>query len=344
MEGKVNYDEVALELSKQLLGTPQQALDAAYKLGSLGKRAVPLCSDLLQRSEDEQVRYYCVLALSRMRDKGAAQALLPLVADEKADAAQRELAINAVSGESLEEGVPALSKVAKSEANGVLRFKALLALSIMPTAWATSEELYVKALADARDDVRQLAAKVCHQVATVKIYYRSGEPALLELSEKDPVIPVRCNAIAALARMKSQLAVPVWIRLLGDPQTPEPVAQQALKGLTLSTGVPLRDAKAAQTWWEKYGQERYKNPKALLLDADVLKLMEAEAAERKAKEEEAARAAQGNPPRTEPQPGSRDPQPVPADPQPGARDPKKLPVLPDDQPEDKPFKGAVMGE
>lgn len=322
MSGKVDYDEVALDLAKRLTGPQHDALDAATKLGNLGKRAVPLCADLMEKSKDTQVRYYAILALSRVRHKSAAQALLPLVSNEKEERSLREMAIGSVSAEGIDEGIAPLQKVAKDDPDGALRFKALLALSVMPTAWAPSEALFVKGLTDERDDIRQLAAKVCHQVAAVKIYYRSGEPALLKLAEEDSVIPVRCNAIAALARMQSRMGVNTFVKLLTDPQTPAPVAQQALRGMQLVTGVSLRDAAATQAWWEKFGKDRYKDAKPLLLDAEVLKQIEAEQAQR---EGEAKNKSEEPPAEVQPK------RPV-------------LKAIPDDAPSDKPFTGATMGE
>lgn len=267
--GRANLDEIILTLVGQLSKGHVAARDAAMKLGQMGSqnkmaaRIVPVLADVMNQAASEEVKHYAIVALSMIRDPSAARALLPLLEDKKAAPELRLLAVNAVSSADLEEGLKPLQNAATEDENGDVRFKALLALSVMPSAWKNCEKIFVERLSDPRDDVRQLAAKTCFQVATLKIYYYSSEPQLLELAEKDSIPQVRLNAIAALARMKSRLAVAMLVRILSDAGTSDLLAKQALGAAQNLTGVPFRNKEGTQTWWEKYGKTEYEKAKPL---------------------------------------------------------------------------------
>ena len=316
-----DLSEIIASLVAQLAKSKTEAYDAALKLGQMGGRAVPVLVDALTRAESEQVKYYVVLALSRVRDKSGAQALLPMLKNENLHVSLRLMAIDAVAGADLAEGVPDLKELAVKSPEGDVRFKALLALSVMLGAWSDCEELFTKGMGDERDDIRQLCAKVCYQAASKKIIYFSAETKLLELAEKDPLLPVRANALAALARMNSKRAAGVCIRVLADGSTPQILAQQALNSLKLVSGVPLKNAEAALSWWEKFGKERYENAPLLLRPKEALRESAAEKeGPAKPKPEVAAPAEEKK-----------------------GKEQKKLPVAPMDE-EKSGFRGAAMGE
>lgn len=329
-----NIDDVVAGLITQFSKTKNEAMDAATKLAQMGRRSVPILADVLATTKEPQVRFYCTYALSQIRDATAAKMLLPLILDDKADTPMRLMAIGAVSGADLDEGVKPLQQVAATaEADSDLRFKALLALSVMIKSWGESEKLFVAGLGDTRDDIRQLSCKVCYQAAAVKIFYRSGEPKLIELAGKDPIPQVRGNAIAALARMKSKRAVAVLIGILGNTNELSSITKQALAATQNITGVPIRDAASAATWWEKFGKAEYENAPWLLRPEDVEKekqlALEKEKQQAMPQKEKETAAAQ--PAETEKPPARRPPPPA-----------NKSGLQP--LPEDKPFIGIPMGE
>ena len=131
MSRKVSYDEVIGELVKQFDRGQARALDAATKLSSMGRKAVPILANVMMKHKDLKVRQYAAMALGRIRHKSAARALLPHLKDEKADKTMRLIAIGAVSAEGLDEAIGELKKIAKKTEDGDLRFKTLLALSVM---------------------------------------------------------------------------------------------------------------------------------------------------------------------------------------------------------------------
>jgi len=323
--GRANLDEIVMTLVGQLSKGHVEARDAAMKLGQMGSqgkmaaRIVPVLADVMNKATSEQVKHYAIVALSLIRDPSAARVLLPLLEDKKADPNLRLLAVNAVGSADLEEGLKPLQVAATEDESGDLRFKALMALSVMPTAWKSSEKIFVERLSDPRDDVRQLAAKTCHQVATLKIYYFSAEPKLLELAEKDSIPQVRFNAIAALARMKSRLAVAMLIRVLGDAGTSDLLAKQTLGAAQNLTGVPFRNKDGALTWWEKYGKAEYEKAKPLQPEKRELP------PDPKAP---ATKTPEAKTPETKTSAAAEEP---------------KLPKVPDDQKaKDMPFDGVIM--
>ena len=125
------------------------------------------------------------------------------------------------------------------------------------------EEIYFKGLSDERDDIRQLSAKVCFQLATRKIIFYSAETKLVKMAEKDHVLKVRANAMFALARYKSRLAVPVLIKVMSNEDAPDLAFKAAFRSLKVITGNPFPDKKAATQWWENEGKALYKDAKPL---------------------------------------------------------------------------------
>lgn len=350
MNSKANMDDIVIGLIGQFSKSKTEAMDAAVKLGQMGRRTIPILADVLASTKNEAVRYYCTYSLSMIRDISAAKILLPLVTDEKADPNTRIMAIGAVGGAELEEGIKPLQQIATTDANGDLRFKALMALSVMIKSWNESEKIFADGLGDARDDVRQLCCKVCYQAAAVKIFYRGAEPKLLELSEHDSIPAVRINAIAALARMKSKRLVPVLIRIIGNGNELASLQKQALAAAQNVTGVPFRNAESAKTWYEKFGKTEYENAAPLITPEEKARI-EKERAEAEAKAREAP------PPKV---PGTQDPdaskvasgertpeKPVvetePRRPPPKRTGTKTAQPL-QDFPEDKPFTGVPIGD
>jgi len=254
---------VVMMLVKQLSKSETEARDAAMKLAQVGRTAVPILADLLERPPNDQVRYYAVVALSRIRDPKAADALLPMVTDTETPRDLRLMAIDSVASSNQEGATTALSELAGSKDDEELRKKALQSLSIMPLAWRDGEELFVRCLNDPEDEIRMMATKVCFYAAAVKIVYGAAEPKLLSMVESDPSTSLRCQALRALTRMKSGRAVTLSVRLLADPVTTAAMRRQALAAVRTITEVPLKDEASAQTWWEKYGKKRYANAPAL---------------------------------------------------------------------------------
>ncbi|MCW8132422.1 MAG: HEAT repeat domain-containing protein [Planctomycetota bacterium] len=311
-------DDVVVSLAGQFSKSKQEALDASVKLAQMGRRSVPVLANILASTQNEQVRFYCVYSLSMIRDANAARLLLPLIGDEKADVNMRIMAIGAVGGAELDEGVKPLQALASSD-NGDLRFKSLLALSVMIRAWAECEKIFTDGLSDPRDDVRQLCCKVCYQAAAVKIFYRGAEPKLIELAERDSIPGVRGNAIAALARMRSKKCVEMLVRVVTTGDTQSGIGKQALGALQNVTGVPVRDGAAAQTWWDKFGKNEYEKAAWLLPPGAKVGSPD-------------PKSVAAGPEKAEPR-NANEPA-VPSQPRGG--EPKEIP-------EDKPFSGATMG-
>lgn len=259
MSRGVDYSDIISGLVEKLSGTRSEAMDASVKLGQMGRRAVPALATVVKTSKNQQALFFAVRSLTLIRHPSAAKSLLPILKDKEADRNLRIMAIGAVGADDLADSVDELKKLAIDPNDGDMRFVALKALSVMKTAWNDSEELFVKGLSDDRDDIRTLCTKVCYQVATLRIFYYSAEPRLLEIAEKGHVVGVRCNSMAALARMKSRLAVPMLVRLLGNEDTPSSVSKYALKAFQALTGVPVRDVAAVEKWWEQFGKKRYAN-------------------------------------------------------------------------------------
>ena len=260
---EAGYDEMILNLAKQFAKSQTEAQDAAVKLGHIGRRAVPVLADLLQRGPNDQVKYYAALALSRIRHPSGAQALLPVLSDPKASREMRLLALDSAAGCSLEQAVGPLRKMGADEPDAELRLKALQALSVMPNAWKDCEALFTACLDDPREEIRVLAVQVCLYAAAVKVVYEAAEPGLLSHAESDPSQAVRTRCIGALARMKSGRAVPVLLGIATSPASSAQTVKQALLGCETITGVPFRDGVALTTWWEKYGKARYGQAPAL---------------------------------------------------------------------------------
>jgi hypothetical protein len=277
-----SYDEVIRDLVGNLGRDPATAQDAATKLARLGKRAVPVLTQLLKdnytppaAAEEKatpnargnpQLAFYAVVALAQARSAEAAKALLPLLQNDKASPELRNVALGAQGLESLPESAAVLQKIAASDPDIQLRRKAYGQLSVVPNFWLASEKLFLEALADADDEVRTIASKQCWYA---RVYY-SAVGKLIELAEKDSVQNVRINAMLALTRMAAaepgrsrvRKAVPAMLRIYTSGDTPAPVQLQALRTLCGITGVSLKDAKAVETWWEKFGRKEYEKLEA----------------------------------------------------------------------------------
>lgn len=256
-------DSVVLSLVNQLSKSETEARDAATKLCQIGKRAVPVLADLLDRGPNAQVKFYAAVALSRIRHPSAAQAMLPMLKAKDSSREMRLLAIESAAGSGLDGAVGPLAALVDSDDDAELRTKALQALSVMPVAWRDCESIFAKTLLDPNEEIRLLGTQVCFYAAAVKIVYGAAEPTLLELVEKDPSMTVRCRCLRALARMKSGRAVPLCVRLLEDPATSRDLSRQALASIQMITEVPVQDVAGAQRWWEKHGKARYANAPAL---------------------------------------------------------------------------------
>lgn len=256
-------DSVILTLVDQLGKSEAEARDASTKLSQIGKKAVPILADLLERGPSNQVKFYSAVALSRIRHASAAQAMLPVLTAKDASREMRLLAIDSAAGSGLDEATKPLAELVETGEDAEVRMKALQALSVMPVAWRDCEDLFAKTLLDPSEEIRLLGAQVCFYAAAVKIVYGAAEPTLLELTEKDLSSTVRCRCLRALARMKSARAVALSVRLLDDIATPRELSRQALTTIQTVTEVPVQDAAAVQRWWEKHGKERYANAPAL---------------------------------------------------------------------------------
>ena len=258
MAAPTNYDEVVASLIGNLDKDKVVAQDAARKLVNLGKRAVPILSDMYAANShkptaNKQVLYYTVWALSQIRFADAAAPLLPMVNDEKADPELRNLAIDAEGLERLDDGPLALQKLAMGNGDIDLRKKAFSRLSLMPNFMGKAEKLFVSGLSDPNDEIRTLAARQCYFAHM----YLSATDKLIELSEKDPQLQVRAFSILALSRMRVQRAVPVLVRICTAPETPQKLQESALRALQVLTGATLKDPSAAEKWWKERGQKQF---------------------------------------------------------------------------------------
>lgn len=267
MNAPANYDEVVHDLIANFGRDATTAQDAAVKVAKLGRRAVPMLTDVLKAnlpaaaSADDktppakgnaQVAFCAVLALSRIKTADAAKALLPVLNNPKAGVELRLVALEALGLEVLPDSAAALQKIAASDPEMALRRKAYSQL-IMPAYWVASEKLFVDALSDPDNEIRALAAKQCYYT---RIYTTSADK-LIAAAEKDEFQPVRVNAMLALARMRVRKAVPALVRVIANADTPPAMLQQALRTLDGITGVSLKDAKAVESWWQRMGQAEY---------------------------------------------------------------------------------------
>jgi len=264
-----NYDEVIRDLIANFSRDSSTAQDAALKLAKLGKRAVPVLSELLsanlppppppagtpppETKGNPQLAFYSVLALSRIKAVDAAKPLLPLLGNEKGSPELRTLALEALGLELLADSAPVLQKIAASDPDTQLRKKAYAQLSVMPAFWVKAEKLFVDALSDPDGEIRTLAARQCYYCRI----YLSATDKLIEVAEKDAEPAARLNAMLALSRMRARKAVPALARLVSSADTPPAAQQQALRALNAITGVTLKDAAAVQNWWKKLGEAEY---------------------------------------------------------------------------------------
>lgn len=274
-EPDVNYTEVIVGLIEKLGKTKTEAQDASVKLSRLGSRALPMLADLVAKTENAQVKFYAAYALSLMKDPAAGRALLPILKDPNADKELRKLAMQATRGGQGAMSAGELVRIAQNpQEDADLRFMALKELSVKIESFADLELLFADALSNDRDDIRQLAAKQCFQAATTKVIYLTAEPKLVEMAEKDPVFFCRSNAIAALARMKSRMAVPALLRILADEKATPQLKDQALNGLKAITQIPFISIEKAKAWADNGGAKPYESAKPLLADDAAAKYKE----------------------------------------------------------------------
>lgn len=275
MTADANYDEVVRDLVGCLVKDKTTAQDAAVKLARLGRRSIPVLTELLRAnftpepppSKDPHdpppkpvvqkgnlaLAYYSTYALAHIRLGEAVKPLLPLLASPRTPPDLRNMVIEAPGLEHLPEAGVLLQKIAAEDLDLAMRKKAYNQLAIMPNFWVASEKLFVTALADPDDEIRALAAKQCMFTRI----YASGVDKLIELSEKDAQTAVRTNAMLALSRMRVRKAVPALVRVAVNPETSSALLPTALRTLNLITGVSLKDAAAVQTWWTKFGEAEY---------------------------------------------------------------------------------------
>lgn len=274
-EPDVNYTEVIVGLIEKLGKTKTEAQDASVKLSRLGSRALPMLADLVAKTDNAQVKFYAAYSLSLMKDPAAGKALMPILKDPNADKELRKLAMQATRGGQGTMSVGELVRIAQNpEEDSDLRFMALKELSVKIESFADLELLFVDALGYDRDDIRQLAAKQCFQAATTKVIYLTAEPKLVEMAEKDAVFFCRSNAIAALARMKSRMAVPALLRILADEKATPQLKDQALNGLKAITQIPFVSIEKAKAWADNGGAKPYESAKPLLADEAAAKYKE----------------------------------------------------------------------
>ncbi len=296
MSAPANYDEVVRDLVDQLMNRREMvkkkevlrsfkkkeeeqrdvvndkeqftvnAQDAARKLASLGKRAVPDLSILFKANYNRpakeagaeraaQVAYYAAWALARIRTAEAARVLMPLMTDPTAPTDLRLIAVDAAGWEKCEDGVAALEKVATGDADIEMRKHALGQLAMIPEFWQRTEPIFVKALSDPNEEIRVQAAKACH----FSHRFSSANVKLVELLEKDTVPSVRMYAMLTVSRLKVVKAEPALVRVLQQPSLDEKLSKQALVAMTGITGIPFRSVESVFTWWEKSGRQEYDN-------------------------------------------------------------------------------------
>lgn len=237
------------------------AQDAARKLASVGKGAVPELAMLFKASyaksdkapdaaQAAQVVYYTAWALAHIHLADAAMVLSPLMTNTAARPELRLIAVDATGWEKSADGVGLLQKVALNDPDAEMRKHALSQLSIIPEYWVQSEPIFVKALDDPNEEIRTQAVKACHFAHI----FMSANPKLIELFEKDSSYPVRQYAMLTLARLKVRNAIPALARLLSKDSLDEKIRKQALATMVSITDVPFRDAEGALSWWEKVGK------------------------------------------------------------------------------------------
>lgn len=278
LTAEANYDEVVRDLVVGLTKDKTTAQDAALKLARLGRRSIPVLTELLKanftpdppppkdgkepkepqpklaaKKGNAALAYYAALALSRIKLSDAAKPLMPILESPTAPPEMRNLVIESLGLELLPEAGALLQKIAAEDPDQAMRKKAYNQLAIMPNFWVAAEKLFVNALSDPDDEIRTLAAKQC---MFTRIYV-SGTDKLIELSEKDSQPAVRTNAMLALSRMRVRKAVPALVRVCVDPDTSSALQPTVLRTLNLITGVALKDATGVQTWWKKFGEAEY---------------------------------------------------------------------------------------
>ena len=280
MAAEANYDEVVRDLVSCLGKEKTTAQDAAVKLARLGRRSIPVLSELLKANivlepmpkdpkdtkepkdpppkatalkANPALAYYATFSLAHIRLADAAKPLLPLLENPRTPGELRNMVIEALGLEYVPEAGALLQKIAADDPDLTIRKKAYNQLAIMPTFWVASEKLFVNALSDPDDEIRVLATKQCMYARI----YVSGTDKLIELSEKDPQNGVRINAMLALSRMRVRKAVPALVRVCVSPDSTSAIMPTVLRTLNLITGVTLKDAPAVQTWWTKFGEAEY---------------------------------------------------------------------------------------
>jgi hypothetical protein len=281
MTAEANYDEVVRDLVACFPKDKTTAQDAAVKLARLGRRSIPVLSELLKanlvleplpkdpkdpkepkeppttklvaQKGNPVLAYYATFSLAHIRLGDAAKPLLPLLENPRTPPDLRIMVIEALGMEYLPEAGVLLQKIAAEDPDVAIRKKAYNQLAIMPNFWIASEKLFVAALSDPDDEIRLVAAKQCMYARV----YVSGIDKLIEMSEKEPQNPVRMNAMLALSRMKVRKAVPALVRVCVSPDSTSAIMPTALRTLNLITGVSLKDGPAVQTWWTKFGEAEY---------------------------------------------------------------------------------------
>jgi hypothetical protein len=250
------YDAAIVDLTKRFSKSPAEAQDAARKLGGMGKRAVGPLNDVLrenlaQKEPSPQITYYTIWSLARIKSAQAAQALLPILKDEKQAAELRLIAVDAVGMELLPEGVALLLKIAEKDADAELRMRAFTQLSLMPETWAKAEKIFIDALSSPNDAIRGIAAKQCY---FSRIYLNAADK-LIELAEKDSAQTIRVNAILALERMRIKRAVPALVRAACAADATPPMQKLCVKAIATLSGYAFKDLDALKKWWEKSEEE-----------------------------------------------------------------------------------------
>lgn len=281
-----DYDEVVAGLLQNLYKDRAAAEDAAVKLGQLGKHSLTALIDLseknyaaisaLQKDKDkpkdttnadkenarrkekeklDQVVFYTTMALSRIRSPEAGRALLPIIKDQNAIMELRCMAMEANGLDTLDEGIALLQEVAMTDPDIRIRKKAFkkfqtLALSNKIT---TMEKLFVDALSDPDEEIRQMAAQECYFVPV----FKGAIPKLIELAEKDPGESVRIQSMLALRRMRVRESVVMMVRVCQGDEASKSVKKAAFDSITSIANIALKDNTVLKTWWDKAGEKEY---------------------------------------------------------------------------------------
>ncbi|HEY3321870.1 MAG TPA: HEAT repeat domain-containing protein [Planctomycetota bacterium] len=265
LDMEMGYDEVIRDLVAKLGRDPVTAQDAAVKLSRLGKRVIPVVSEVFAANfvpdpakkpvagRNPQVAYFCALTLARIKSAEAARPLLPLLSADKADPALRGVAMEALGLEFVPEAGPLLQKMAAGDPSIEMRRKAYGQLSITPTLWVASEKLFLDALSDPDDEIRILASKQCMYARV----YRTAIPKMIELAEKDPHSTVRLNCVLALSRMMEKRAVPAFVRICLDKEATAQLHTASLQAINFITREGLKDINAVEPWWKRSGEKEY---------------------------------------------------------------------------------------